>query len=191
MTMNARMSSNDSRLYNPNRDVAHNFKAMAMEVAKRCEANTWTALAILTAEKQVTPVHLGQALQAFLTFLAIQMDDPKAGMATCLDRAGWFAVPEYARVIVMAQLGAVMLGAHWSGVRETTIGGQGPALDYQDLAAYGREAAVLMAMSPLRRRWLRVRYRVRQAWAALFSSYAFVLDVEPVPPPPTTPQVQP
>ena len=45
MTMQARMTANDQRLYNPSRDVAHNFQQVMEMVAGRLEDYSWTELA--------------------------------------------------------------------------------------------------------------------------------------------------
>ena len=37
MSLQAQLSKNDPRLYNPNRDVAHNFATVVTEVADRLE----------------------------------------------------------------------------------------------------------------------------------------------------------
>jgi hypothetical protein len=52
MTLQARMSSEDRRLYNPSRDVAHNFQQVMELVAARLEDQSWPELEeILRREK--------------------------------------------------------------------------------------------------------------------------------------------
>ncbi len=165
MTLNARMSQGDPRLYTPNRDVAHNFDQVIMEVAKRCEEGTWDALVSLAREKKVSDEELGLACQAICKFVARQ---PVKGesMAACLASSGFLELSPAARVIVSAYIGTVILGMHWAGVREATLGGAGPAMTYQKLRWHGMVCAKLMTMRPWKRRLYSLWKRVRLAYRA-------------------------
>jgi len=169
VTLNARMSPSDSRLYNVGRDVAWCFGHAIMEVAKRCEEGRWEALVKLAKEKGVTDEELGKACQCLCVFVETQMDQ-RESMAQGLARCGFLDLNENARVIVMAHLGTIMLGMHWAGVRETTIQGVGPTLGYQGLRRYGRRCALLMQLPPWRRRLYNFWTRAKRAWHTLFQT---------------------
>lgn len=161
------MSQGDNRLYNVNRDVAHNFDFVIQEVAKCLEERRWNALTNLAAEYKVSDETLGLACAALCKFVGVQADNPKESMAQCLARCGWLDLPEQARVVVMAYLGVITLGIHHKGVREATLDGRGPADSYKKLRWHGRQLVLLMRM-PRWRRWLyRLKQRVRRAWRAL------------------------
>jgi hypothetical protein len=167
MTLNARMSKDDPRLYNPSRDVAHNFDQIIMEVASRCEKHTWDVLNKLAQEKGLTDEELGKACQCLCKFVA---HHPERGesMGSCMAACGFLECPDAARVIVAAYMGTVILGMHWAGVREATLGGQGPTLNYQRLRWHGMMCVKRMQMP----RWKRSLYilsrRIKAAWRVLW-----------------------
>lgn len=167
MTLNARMSQQDPRLYSPNRDVAHNFGEIIMEVAKRCEEGNWDTLREYAKEKGLTDEDLGKVCQAVCQFVA---KDPEKGesMAVGLSKSGFLDLPPAGRVVVMAYLGVVTLGVHWAGVREATINGVGPAQGYKQLRWHGMRCAKLMTLPRWRRRLYNLQSRVKKAWRALW-----------------------
>lgn len=165
--LQARMSQGDNRLYNVNRDVAHNFDFVIQEVAKCVEEERWPALTKLARDAHLTDECLGRCCAALCKFVAVQADNPKESMAQCLERCGFLDLPETARVIVMAYLGNITLGIHHRGVREATLNGQGPADTYKKLRWHGRQLVLLMRMSRTRRWLYRFRQRLRRAWRAL------------------------
>ena len=165
MTVQVRFEKNDPRLYNVERDVAHNFRFVAMEVAKRLERKPWPELDLALKHVPDDP-QLGQAAQAFCTFVATAALTPTEDMSAALLRSGWFAVPPSAQVAYMAYLGQVMAGVYFHGVREATIGGQGPCSQVDDLLAAGREASRFMSIPRYRRPWARVRQRLQEALRA-------------------------
>lgn len=165
--LQARMSEADPRLYNVNRDVAHNFGDVVREVAARLEDGAWPAVKAMLARQQVTEDQLGAACAAFCTFVASSVDVPKERMHEALQRSGWFAVPEAAQIAYMAYLGTVMTGYFYAGVREATLQGVGPAQTYQDLRAVGTRSAKVMAAPRWRRKIDALAARVRLAWATL------------------------
>lgn len=152
MGLQARMSEADPRLYNPNRDVAHNFADVMREVASRLEDGNWAFLAALLEEKGVSQDDLGRACQAACRWVASATENPKEKMGDCLVRCGFWDVPELANVALMAVVGTVLFGYYWVGVREATLGGQGPTLTCQDLREAGRQAHQAMIIPRWRRR---------------------------------------
>lgn len=166
MSIQARMSQGDSRLYNVNRDVAHNFETAIQEVCRAIEERRYPPVHELARSAGVTDVMLGEACQAFCRFLAVQTDKPGETMPQCLERSGFFAVHPTARIIVMTYLGQVMLGYHWTGVHEATLGGVGPAASLKKLRWYGRKMGLLMRMPRWVRWWYQLRRRISKAYHA-------------------------
>jgi hypothetical protein len=166
MGLQARLSKDDTRLYDANRDIAHNFPLVLQDVIMRLEKEVWpSANAVLKAIK-CPEAELGKAANAFATFVVTSVDSPKETMLDALQRSGWFAVHPAAQVVVMAYLGQVMTGMFFHGAREATIGGVGPLSSVEQLVAAGRYISRLMAyprwLRPLIFRWL----RLKEAYAA-------------------------
>ncbi len=165
-SLQARMSQGDARLYNPDRDVAHNFDFVIQEVAKAVEEGRWEPLTKLARNHSVPDEELGRTCQALIKFIGVQADNPRESMACCLARCGFLDLHPTARVVVMAYLGQITLGMHWAGVREATLGGVGPALTYKKLRWEGRRFSLIMKMPRWKRRLYRLRDRLRRAWRA-------------------------
>ena len=160
MTMQARSSEWDMRLYNVNRDVAHNFSFVVDEVAKRLENDDlWPELRAILKAQGVTQQHLGKACEGFMLFVASAVDNPKETMGACLRRSGYLDAPEAAQIAYMAMLGSVMSGLYWVGCREATVGGVGPCSTNQELREAGRQAARLMTMPRWKRRLAKIYHR--------------------------------
>lgn len=167
MSLQARMSQADPRLYNVNRDVAHCFKSVMEEVSGRLEDGRWACVEALLKEKGVTLDRLGEACEAACRFVAGAVDVKKESMGACLARTGWAGLPDMAQVALCAHLGAVMLGYFWVGAHEATIQGVGPCNDMADLREAGRRAHGLLTMPRWRRWWWRLTTRLGRAWSAL------------------------
>ena len=165
--LQARMSENDPRLYNVYRDVAHNFGDVVREVAARLEDGRWPVAKEICGKNGVTQDQLGLACEAFCKFVASSTEIPKERMNDALVRSGWYNVPEVAQVVYMAYLGTVLSGYYFAGVREATLGGVGPAQNYQDLREVGSRAAKLMTAPRWRRKLDRLWERLKLAWATL------------------------
>ncbi len=170
MSMQMRANASDERYYSPNRDLAHNFHAIMGEVVKSVDEGRWPVLTDMATKAGVTRDELGRACAALCSFVEVNMNNKGESMAACLQRCGFLDINPVARVVAMAYLGNVILGFHWCGVREATLGGKGPALTYKGLAAEGARAARLMGMSRTRRAWFRLKSRAAAVWAALRGS---------------------
>lgn len=152
MSMQARMSADDQRLYNANRDVAHCFATAVTVVAARLEDAQWPAIEEYLKANGVSDDELGEACAAFIRFIQGSSDNPKEKMADVLCRAGWMDVHDVAQVAYMATLGTVMAGIFFHGVREATVTGfEGPLAKLGDLQAAGSRASKLLSMP----RWKR------------------------------------
>jgi hypothetical protein len=167
MSIQARMTPGDNRLYNPSRDLAHNFGAIVLEAAKSASSGRWPAITKLAKEKEIPDEILGKAFEIVTKFIGRQADDPKESMHSCLARCGWLELPEYARVCVVAYIGLITIGMQHAGVREASIQGNGPAMGYKRLRWHGRKFALLMKMGWIRRSLYKLRARLRKAFRAL------------------------
>lgn len=152
MSLQARAGEWDHRLYNVDRDVAHNFGDVCTETARRLEEGLWPELAAYLRAVGASEDELGESCRAFLQCVATSTDIQKESLHAALVRTGWFEVEAPAQIAFMATLGTVMLGYFWAGVREATLGGVGPTLEYRDLALAGRRAAATLALPRWRRR---------------------------------------
>lgn len=166
-SLQARLSQNDPRLYNANRDLAHNFQMIAKLVAGRLEDRVWPELTTLLDKHGVTDDELGAACQAYCLFVGSQADDPHETMLAGLDRSGWLRVRPEAQVAVLAVLGTVVLGIQYAGVREATLGGEGPAATLHEVIAWGERSSKLLALPRWRRRWAIWTNRLRSAWRVM------------------------
>ena len=164
--LQARMEKGDRRLYNVSRDLAHCFGELLTEAVKRCTARPWKELSDLGDREGVTGENIAETSAALLKFLGIQADFPKESMFDGLYRSGYTQLPAAPRIVLMAYLGSVVLGAHWAGVREATLGGEGPALVYKDLAAHGEHLVKLASMPAWQRPLYKLGQRAQKAWQA-------------------------
>lgn len=191
MTLQARSSEWDHRLYNVNRDVAHNFSEVVREVANRLESMRWDALKQMLKERGVTEDDLGKACEGFMLFVASAVENPKETMGGCLRRSGYLDAPEEAQIAYMAILGTVMAGYYWTGCREATLGGVGPCQTNQDLREAGAQASRLLAMPRWKRRLAKLYHRFQLIWDALNGRTS---NIRPTPlerNPPCTPSSKP
>jgi len=153
MPIQARLSQDDPRFYNVNRDVAHCFESIATEVAARLEDGRWPVLKRYLDEHGVTDEQLGEVCVAFCKFVLGTCDDPAEGMGELLERVGWHNVPEEAQVALCAILGTVMMGVFFRGARDVTMGFDGPCANMKHLAEAGRQAHKWLTM-PRWKRWV-------------------------------------
>ena len=165
MVLQTRFTDSDERFYDVNRDFAHCFDQVAMEVAGRLEDERWEPLVKYLKEQGITQDELGQACQAFCEFVGTATEDRTESMADVLKRVGWFNVPEPAQVAFLAYTGQVLLGMFFKGRRDATLLDDSGMSSIQGLRTYGRYASKLISMPRWRRfiyfqlrrplRWLR------------------------------------
>jgi hypothetical protein len=167
MTMQARMSSDDKRLYNPSRDVAHNFKEVMDLVAGRLEDQAWPELDSLLKREGVTMDDLGEACGAYCNYLASAANDPELSMHRSLEKHGFFACKPAAQIAVLALIGSCYAGIQFSGIREATINGEGPLQSVGDLIKHAEHFRRYAGMSRLRRKWENIKFKLGQMLKAL------------------------
>lgn len=170
MTLQARMSADDPRLYNPARDVAHCFGGTVEELLKRVQNIKWPALRDYLKAQGVPDAELGKAVAALSTFVATATLDPKEKMNGTLQRCGWYDVSDPAMIATTSLLGTILMGYFWTGAKEATVGGIGPCLENTDLQRAGAECYHLMTLPRWKRPWYRLAERVRRLWLAVRSA---------------------
>lgn len=166
-SLQARLSEGDPRLYNCNRDVAHNFRPIMEILAARIEDGVWDELKTVMEFLGLSHDELGEAVVALIQFVRSSTENPREDMRDCLERSGFLRMRAEAQVAVAAQLGQILLGVHFAGVREATLGGVGPGMDLQQLAETAQRLSQYLSWSPWRRRLWRVRRRLARLFPLL------------------------
>lgn len=168
MGLQARMSEGDARLYNPSRDVAHNFKEVMELVAGRLEDEKWPELAELLAREKVSMDDLGNACAAYCRYVAsaADPDSVRKPMQVSLLESGFFECHPTAQVAVLAMIGTCYAGIQHVGIREATINGEGPLATVGELAQQAKRLQRFMGLP----RWLRpaakIKYKLARALEA-------------------------
>lgn len=172
MVLQARFTDKDERFFDINRDFAHCFDQVAMEVASRLEDQRWQPLNDYLNENGITQDQLGEACRAFCDFVMKSTEDRSETMADVLKRVGWFDVPEPAQVALMAYTGQVLAGMFFKGRRDATLLDEPKMLTSEELRWAGRYSAKIISMPPWRRalyfffrrplRWLRKKRNKRR-----------------------------
>lgn len=163
MTMQARMSADDRRLYNPSRDVAHNFKDVMNLVAARLEDGAWPDLDALLKREGVTMDDLGAACGTYCQYLASAVEAPNLSMARSLEKSGFLSCKPAAQVAIMAMIGSCYAGIQFAGVREATVNGEGPLQTVGELVVHAEHFQKYLGMSKLRRKWEKFKSKFQQA----------------------------
>jgi hypothetical protein len=166
MTMQARMSADDRRLYNPSRDVAHNFKDVMNLVAARLEDEVWPELTALLKREAVTMDDLGEACGAYCRYLASAVEEPNLPMQQSLDKAGFLSCKPAAQIAVMALIGSCYAGIQFAGVREATINGEGPLQSVGDLLQHAQHFQEHVGLSRWQRKLKKWKSKFSQAFKA-------------------------
>jgi len=169
MTLQARMTADDRRLYNPARDVAHNFQEVMNLVAGRLEDYAWPELNEVLAREGITIDDLGEACGAYCRYLASAAQEPNVSMAEGLARSGFTQCEPAAQVAVMAMLGTCYSGIQHAGIREASVGGEGPMYTVADLIVHAERFQAHIGQSRWRRRWERLKGKIKAGIKALRS----------------------
>lgn len=167
MTLQARMTADDRRLYNPARDVAHNFQEVMNLVAGRLEDYAWPELNEVLSREGITIDDLGEACGAYCQYLASAAQEPNVSMTESLTRSGFTKCKPAAQVAVMAMLGTCYAGIQHAGIREASVGGEGPMYTVADLIIYAEKFRAQLGQSRWRRRWERLKAKIKAGLEAL------------------------
>lgn len=164
MTMQARMSQGDSRLYNPSRDIAHNFKEVIELVAARLEDKKWPELASLLSREDVSLDDLGEACACYCNYIASSVDKPNLPMQACMQESGFFECKPAAQVAVMAMLGTCYSGIQHAGIRDATVNKEGPMASVSDLIEAADNLRRFMGKPVWLRKLLSIYYRFKASF---------------------------
>lgn len=162
MSIQARFN-NYTPLYNMHRDVAHNFVYVAKQVAAALEDGTWPELAALLKHHKVSMLQVGEACEAYCIYLSMAVTSPKVSEFDALEQAGFWRCAPMAQVAVMATIGTVFSGMQHVGVREATLGGEGPVMNMGDIVSAGSQV-LKFYRRPLWLRGLIHFYRRLRSW---------------------------
>jgi len=72
-----------------------------------------------------------------------------------------------AQIAVMAMLGTCYAGIQYAGIREASVGGEGPMYTVAELIVHAEKFRAQVGQSRWRRRWERLKARVRAGLEAL------------------------
>ena len=166
MGLQARMSEGDRRLYNPSRDVAHNFQEVMELVAGRLEDRKWPELAELLDREAVDMDEVGQACGCYCTYLASAANPDMVGvsMIESLRLSGFFKCMPAAQVAVLAMIGTCYAGIQFGGIREATMGGEGPMETIAEVAQHGARLQEYMGMPRWRRKLSDFKRRLAKSY---------------------------
>jgi hypothetical protein len=152
LSLQARIpSGGETRLYNPSRDVAHNFKFVIEAVAGRLEDHHWSELQTLLWSADTHTEDVADACVGFCDYLVSAATDPKKTMADGLRDSGFLSCKPAAQVAVMAMIGQYYAGMQHVGIREATVAGEGPLEDVKSLLAGGQQFTDLCGRSTFSR----------------------------------------
>jgi len=173
--LQARMSGDDSRLYSPNRDLAHIFGHILEESAKRIDDQIWPDLERLRQELEVTEEDFAACIEAIAVFVQADRNELFSGsLHEQLTAAGWFKAPAEANILYLAMVGVVTMGIAHQGVREATYSFDGnppyiPCASYPDLIQHSRKVLQRLSESPWKRWW-------RKRWRSLIGAVRFQIS---------------
>ena len=159
MPSQMRMSADDRRWYDVNRDVVHHFKWLAARVSDRMHERDWPELFTLLDARGVTIHDLGAAHGAFMRFVIDVLKHPDDTVEDALVRSGWGAAKLEARIAVMALIGLQSTGMYFHGVRAATLDGE-RADDVRELVDRADKVAWLLKLP----KWRRLLLLLRQRW---------------------------
>lgn len=135
MSIQARMSANDQRLYNPNRDVAHNFSGVVERLIDNYDNRGWAELRDFTDANGITDEDIANTLNSFVTAILYSKDKDKKNLSVhaALKDSGFFEQKLLAQVTIMSLLGQIYTGMHYVGIREASLGSEGPMYELDSL----------------------------------------------------------
>jgi len=167
MSLQARMTSNDARLYSPARDVAHNFQEVMNLVAARLEDHVWPELDGLLLREGITIDDLGDACGKYCTYLASAVQTPNLSMIKSLNNSEFLECKPAAQVAVMAMIGTCYAGIQHAGIREASVGGDGPMHTVKELLVHAERFRAQVGKSRWRRKLDRLQLQCKAVWEAI------------------------
>lgn len=138
--------------YSPERDFSYNYPRMVSCVIRSFNVEYWPALLEVLAKdypggKDALWQEVCKAKDAYCEFLNSCCQDPAEKVGDVLDRAGFTALPEEAKIAWSAMLGEVVTGQIFQGVRDVTAQGTQSSSIVKLLNA-GMEAAKYINKAP-------------------------------------------
>ena len=127
-------------MYSPGRDIAYLYPHVVAQVEQRLYEGPFKPLSRWLQERGVTEFDLAKAVEVYCKFLNAAHQKPEQSVEECLEEAGWFQVPDEARIALMFYIGAAVGGSFFQGIREATREGETPRHMATILAVSNRAA---------------------------------------------------
>jgi hypothetical protein len=169
VALQARMSEGDRRLYNPGRDVAHNFQEVMNLVAGRLEDEKWPELKEILDREEVDMDEVGEACGAYCRYITSAADEAKRelSMIDSMRASGFLDCKPAAQVAVLAMIGTCYAGIQFGGIREATIGGEGPLESIADVGKHAERLKNYVGKPRWRRKLSDLKRRIGHAFQTL------------------------
>ena len=87
-------------------------------------------------------------------------------MYDSLEHCGFFKTKPAAQVAVLAMIGTCYAGIQYAGIREATVGGEGPLATIEELMVHAQRFREYTGMSRRRRLWERFKLKFQTAISA-------------------------
>jgi len=131
--------------YAPYRDIAHFFPHLARAAAYGLAREAWDPwLAGYLEHTNVDESCLGDAAVVLAKLINTSTAAELEGVVPWLEGAGFFELPAPAQFALLAEIGQVVLGMFFMGIREATAINTRPALS-EELVKVGQEVQTALA----------------------------------------------
>jgi hypothetical protein len=151
MTLQAVLSREDPRLYDPNRDCAHNFPRVVRGVLQLLSEERWKYLTDELRGRGYTNDDLSQAMEKYVVMVRMSLETEQS-FPEAYKASGWAAVPEPLKVAIAATLGAQLTVMYFHGSREASLGPLGPPnREYGLIQQSLNDAQWMLGLPPWRR----------------------------------------
>src|SRR5580692_8559612 len=108
----------DDRLYNQNRDYAHNFPFVAQTIAHRIHTDNWAPVTKLLEDAGIDKYQIGLGMQAFVRMLLQFRNAKHKTLYQAAVESGWMDQSPVVQLAIMSTLGVVLTGCYFTGLRE-------------------------------------------------------------------------
>jgi hypothetical protein len=162
----------DPRKWNPTRDVAHNFPWLWNEVLGRILAKETGITGKIRRKLEVSDDEVLLACMRLSELVTTATKNRKESLLEALDRVRWFELSPEAHCVIAAEIGIVMIGAYYTGVRDATEVNEKPATTYPSLFQAGFDLRKFLLKPRWRLRLERFWQRLKTAWSVFISGGA-------------------
>jgi hypothetical protein len=134
-------------------------------VAGRLEDEKWPELAEVLKRESVSMDDLGEACGAYCRYVASAADESKRdlSMIESMRASGFLDCKPAAQIAVLAMIGVCYAGIQFGGVREATVGGEGPLETIAEVAHHAERLKNYIGKPRWRRKLTDFRQRIVNA----------------------------